>query len=87
MFDKAKKLYDLKKQADSMKKQMEQIIVEVEEKGVKIIIRGDQHVEEIFVDGEKNERLKKAVNKAIRESQKKVAKKMRGQLSDLGLGV
>ena len=85
LFDKAKNLYRLKRQADSLKKRMGDISVEIEERGVRLRMRGDQHVEEIFVDGEKSERLKEVFNKAVKESQKKVAKRMGGDFSDLGI--
>lgn len=79
-----KKLYDLKKRADSMKKEMEGIHVDFEDRGIRIRIRGDQHLEEVVVDGRKDERIRDAVNKAIKESQKKAAKKMQGRMEDLG---
>ncbi len=85
LFDKAKNLYRLKRQADSLKKKMGDISVEIEERGIRLKMRGDQHVEEIFVDGEKSERLKEVFNKAVKESQKKVAKRMGGDFSDLGI--
>ena len=84
---KIKDLYNLKKQADDMKREMGKSVVEVEEKGVKITMQGDQKVLNISVDGEENQKLKDAFNKAVKESQKKVAKKMQGRLSDFGLGV
>lgn len=85
MFDKAKKLYDLKRQADSVKKQMEEIFVEVEERGVVIKMRGDNRVETLTIDGAEDKRLKEAFNRALKETQKKVAKKMQGQMGDFGL--
>ena len=88
MFDKVsqmKELYALKKQADEMKKQMEKILVTVNEGDYEIVMRGDQNVEKVTENGEENEELKKLFNKAVKESQKVVAKKMRGQLGDLGL--
>jgi len=84
MLERFKKLYDLKKKADSLKKEMESIHVDFEDRGIKIRIRGDQHFEEVIVDGHKDERLRDAVNKAIKESQKKAAKKMQGRMEDLG---
>ncbi|MBU1017015.1 YbaB/EbfC family nucleoid-associated protein [Patescibacteria group bacterium] len=83
---KIKDLYNLKKQADEMKREMEKIVVEVEEKGVKIVMQGDQKVVSVMVDGEDSPKLKDVFNKAVKESQKKTAKKMQGRLSDLGLG-
>lgn len=85
MFERFKKIYELKKKADSMKKEMELIHLEVEESGVRIKIRGDQHFEEVSVDGRKDERFRSAANKAIKEVQKKLAKKMQGRMGDLGI--
>lgn len=84
-FSKMKDLYELKKKADILKKEMEKITTEVFEGKYKIVVRGDQTIESISENGEENNDLKKAINKAIKESQKQVAKKMRGQMSDLGL--
>jgi DNA-binding protein YbaB len=83
-FGNVKKLYELKKKADEMKRQMEQIVVETEEKGIKIVMQGDNHVQEVWVDGVLDVRIKEAFNKAVKESQKKVAHKMQGQMGDFG---
>lgn len=80
-----KDLYAFKRKADDMKKQMEKITVEVEESGYKLVMKGDQTVESVYQDSEEREDLKKLFNKAVKESQKKVAKKMRGQMADFGL--
>ncbi len=80
-----KDLYALKKQADAMKKEMEKIQVEVFEGDYRIIMRGDQTVVAVYKDGEEMPELKKLFNKAVKESQKKVAKQMRGKMGDLGI--
>lgn len=85
MFDKVRKLYNLKRKADDLKKRMAKIVVEVEVGDVKIVMRGDQTVDEVLVDGKPNKDLRKAFNKAVKKSQKEVAKKMRGDLSDFGI--
>jgi len=85
MFDRAKEMYNLKRRADLLKKEMARIVVTVEEKGVRVVARGDQRIEALEVDGEEDRRVRDAVNKALKEVQKKVAKKMRGQLMDLGI--
>lgn len=68
-----------------MRRKMAAVTAEIEDKGIKILIRGDQHVEEITIDGEKNERVKDAINRALKEVQKKAAKKVQGDLGDLGI--
>ncbi len=84
-FNQMKNLYALKKQADEMKKKMEKIVVTVEEGQYEIVIRGDQSIESVRENGEDRNDLKKAFNKALKESQKVVSKKMRNQMSDFGM--
>lgn len=85
MLNKFKELYDLKKKADVMKHQMEEIHLEYEDRGIKLRLRGDNHLEQVVVDGTEDERIKDVINKALKEVQKKVAKKMQGELGDLGI--
>lgn len=85
MLDKLKNLYELRKKSEEMRRKMAGVVLEVEERGIKIVIRGDQKLEEIVIDGEANPRLKEAINKALKEVQKKAAKKVQGDLGDLGL--
>lgn len=85
MLEKLKNLYHLKRKADAMKKKMETVRVTVEERGIRVALRGDQHIDELIVDGEKDERLKDVINKALKETQKKSAKKMQNDLGDLGI--
>ncbi len=85
MLDKLKNLYELKKKSEEMRRKMAGVVVEIEERGIKIVIRGDQKLEQIVIDGEENPRVKEAINKALKEVQKKAAKKVQGDLGDLGL--
>jgi len=85
MLNKAKDLYKLKQRADLLKKKMAQVVVEVEVRGAKVTMRGDQTVDEVLLDGQPQPDLRKALNKAVKKSQKEVAKKMRGDFSDFGL--
>lgn len=80
-----KNLYALKKQADAMNKKMEQIMVTIEEGPFEIVIRGNNQIESVLENGEERDDIKKAFNKAIKESQKAVSKKMRGQMADFGM--
>jgi len=84
---------EMQKQAQELKKQMETEIIEYEKDGIKIVMNGAQELQSIsfdddfdFGDKEKvGEQLKNALNKATKESQKTVAKKMRGMMGDLGM--
>jgi DNA-binding protein YbaB len=85
MFDQVRELAKLRKQAATLKREMQRMLVEVEEGDVKIVMRGDQQVERVEVEGEERGDLKGAFNKAVKESQKKVAKKLSGTLSGMKL--
>ncbi len=85
IFDRARNLYRLKQKADSLKERMAKIVVDAEERNVRVIMRGDQTVDDVLVDGKSNPDLRKAFNKAVKKSQKEVAKKMQGEFSDFGI--
>lgn len=85
MFDKAKKLYQLKKEAGALQKTLSEDVLEVSHKGVIVRIRGDMHIQLVKINNEDAPRVTEAVNKAVKETQKLMAKKMRGKLADFGL--
>lgn len=84
---------EMQKQAQEMKKQMEAEIIEYENDGIKIVLNGAQDIQSVSFDDdfdfsdkeEVGEKVKDTINKAIKESQKTVAKKMRGMMGDLGM--
>ena len=84
MFDKAKQLYDLKKQADQLKRELEKEVIEVERNKVKVVISADMKVHSMeYPEGTSNEDLVKVINEAIDEIQKIAAKKMQSQMGSL----
>jgi len=86
MFDKVKKLNEMRKQAMQIQKQLKKEEIEVVENGVRIVVSGDQEVRVLEVDGGEDQRVKDALNKAIKKSQKTAAKKLQqmgGGLSGL----
>ena len=83
MFEQVRELNKLRRQAAEMKREMQKITLEVVEGKVKIVMRGDQQVERVEIDGEERGDLKKAFNKAVKESQKKVAQKLSGMVSGM----
>lgn len=86
MFDQMKKLMELKKQADQLKKELEKIVIEYNEvRGIKIKLNGAQmfqsvEVEDSWLDPKQKGRfhteLVKAINMAIKKSQKEAAMQM-----------
>ncbi len=72
-------LGDLKKmrdQAMAIQKQLQEEKIEVEEHGVRILIRGDQHIEELETNGKSDNDIKDAINKAMKKSQEVAARKL-----------
>lgn len=85
MFDKLKKMYDLKKQADALKKELQSEIVEVEAGDIKIKVSADQRIQDISLGENVDPKaLKDVINKALEESQKIAAEKMKGMMGGLG---
>lgn len=77
MLDKLRQLKDLKKIQDEISKEK----VEVEKKGVKLVLNGKLEVEEVFLNPEisKEEQekiLKECINEAIQRIQFRLASKM-----------
>ncbi len=69
-------LQKLQQQAQKMQAalQLEQVVVE--KNGVKVIIRGDQIIESIEVDGIVENRIAEAVNEAVKKTQELAARKL-----------
>ena len=86
MFDQVKKMMELKKQADILKRELEKITIEYNEvRGIKVKLNGAQmfqaiEVEESWLVPQQKARfqveLVKAVNMAIKKSQKEAAIQM-----------
>ncbi len=69
-------LQKLQQQAQKMQAalQLEQVVVE--KNGVKVVIRGDQIIESIEVDGIVENRIAETVNEAVKKTQELAAKKL-----------
>ena len=87
MFDQVKKLMELKKQADVLKKELEATVLEITEvRGIKVVINGAQIFQSIEIDAslltpDSKNRLQmdllRSLNTAIKRSQQAAATKMR----------
>ena len=89
MFDKFKQLGELKKMRDEalrIQKELASEKVEINEGDIKIVISGDQKIQELQINGEDQSHLLDVLNKAIKRSQEVAARKvqqMSGGLSGL----
>ena len=87
MFDQVKKVMEMKKQADILKKELEATIIEVQEtRGIKVVVNGAQIFQSIDIEegllnaGNKNRiqmDLLKNMNTAVKRSQQAAANKMK----------
>ncbi len=85
MFDKMKQLYELKKQADQMKKELEAEVIEVQHGDVKVKVNASQKILNLdFPSDIDPDKLRDAINKANEEAQKVAAKKMQGMMGGMG---
>ena len=69
-------LQKLQQQAQKMQAALQQEQIIVEKNGVKEIIRGDQIIESIEVDGIVENRIAEIVNEAVKKTQELAAKKL-----------
>ena len=86
MFDKLQQLKELKKMRDeamTIQRALDQEVVEVEKRRVKVKVTLAQRFVSIEAQGRDDEDIKEAVNEAVKESQKQAARKMQ-QMGALG---
>ena len=86
-FDKLKQINDLRKmqsQAKAIQKQLETVKETVEENGIKVTVTGDQKIVALSIDDEERKDVVDVINKAVKEVQKKAAKKMMEMGGGLG---
>jgi DNA-binding protein YbaB len=79
VFDKLKQLAELKKirdQAMNLQRQLAAETFTLEEKGVRVVLSGDQKIQLLEIDGVQEERIKEILNKALKKSQEMAAKKL-----------
>ncbi len=79
MFDKlkqAKDLLKLRQQAKQLQQELEKIEHIEERGGMRVKVNGTQNVVYIEIDGAEKQELTELINKAMKEVQKKSAKKM-----------
>ncbi len=92
MFDKAKNLYKLQKEARRIKKELSNTHIEAEQDGVIVTINGEQEVKSVKISDEamtdKNklqDSLEKAFNKGVKKSQQIGAEMMKDIMGDMNL--
>ncbi len=92
MFDKAKNLYKLQKQAREIKEKLGNTHIEAENEGVSVIINGEQEVIEVHLTDEclqdkktLEKNLVNCMNKAVKKSQQIGAELMKDIMGEMNL--
>lgn len=90
-FSKFRDMYRLQKEAKRIRKELDAIHVEAESQGVSVVVSAQQEVLEVRiapdVPHEKiAERLKDALNRALKKAQVVASEKMQGVMGQMGLG-
>lgn len=86
MFDKLKKVNELRKAQAEMEKKMEDIRVTEEKGNFKVTVNANNKIISIEEKGEKQDFVADLLNSALKKARKKAEKKLRGEMGDLGLG-
>jgi len=91
VLQKARDMYRLQKQAKQAKKELKNIHIEAEHRGVSVVVDGEQRVVSIDIASDVPreqipEFLKDALNRAMGKAQIVAAEKMQGVMGELGLG-
>jgi len=98
MFDKAKQLYQLQKEARDVQKELKSTEIEVKSNNgaVTVIFSGDQHIKSVDIDEgwlstdkkrELEQEIVKVVGEAINRSQAVAAEKTKKLMGDMGLNI
>lgn len=79
MFNPLKAFGDMRQmqvQAQKMQNLLQKEEVVVEKQGVKVVLRGDQRVKEVMIDGVLENRVTDAMNEAVKKTQELAARKL-----------
>lgn len=73
MFNPLKGLGDIHK-LHKMQQELQKQEVTIEKDGVTVVMRGDQKIKEIVIDGEQANRVTDAINEAVKKTQEQAAR-------------
>lgn len=92
MFDKARNMYKIQKQAKEIKGKLKSTHIEAEQDGVTVTINGEQEVISIMISDEAmadkkrlENSIEKCFNKAVKKSQQIGAEMMKSVMGDMGM--
>ena len=65
----------MQQQARQMQQALQQEEIIVEHDGIRVVLRGDQQVKEVSIDGVLENRIADAINEAVKKTQELAARK------------
>jgi DNA-binding protein YbaB len=77
-------LKKMRDQAMQIQKQLQAEEIEVEKKGVRVVMTGDQKLKKLETNGKSDSDITDAINEAIKKSQEVAAKKLQQMTGGLG---
>jgi DNA-binding protein YbaB len=83
IFQQAGDMMKMRKQAQEIQKKLAAQETVVEERGIRVVITGDQKIKEFSVEGVMSQDAVNVLNKAIKQSQEQAAKAMQANMGDL----
>ena len=86
MFDKIKQVgraAQLRSSAKQIQKALSKQRIKVEKGRVQVVVRANQEIEEVIIDSQSQPTVVRALNEALKKSQKVAARKMRGLAGEL----
>jgi DNA-binding protein YbaB len=66
----------MQQQARQMQQALQQEEITVEKDGIRVVLRGDQQVREVEIDGVLDNRVADAINEAVKKTQELAARKL-----------
>lgn len=89
MLNKLKQFNDLRKQANTLKSALAEESIEVDNKGVKIVMDGNQEIQSLdikeeYLKPEKKKDLEKYIKDGMKDAIKKVQRKMASKMQSMG---
>lgn len=88
-FGKMKELYELRKKAKDLQRELRQMKIEAEKEGIKVVYTGEQKLDEIEIDDkyfdlERKYEMLRILKQVIEEAQDKTQKQAAAKMKDIG---
>ena len=87
MLNRAKQINEFVQKQKQIQSQLDAEVIEVSYKGVSVTITANRELKGLETNGQSDDKILTAINRAIKEAEKIATKKARGSLQDMGLNI